>query len=427
MQITSRLDTAKPYSDPVTVFNVLNNRVKELAVSRFTIEVIKILPKLYPRTLDEINFKINENNVTIICEHKDRKGRILNPQNQPRALVVPRYIEINETFGEILGLYYGDGTKDDLSCVEFSNSCPELITFWKNYLHNFDIDDTDFIYKIKVSENVKLKYGLEEKEIIDYWRQSLNILQEKDIRLMWVKTRHEPSTYLSKFGTFVLVYHDSMFSFFFNALIDNILIFLVMNEKFRIGFIRGLIAAEGNINLRKNGSLSLVRIAGNKTRRRLYSLILWKFFRIEAQDDNYTNQIYVGGYSRLNKIKELNLHFLHPIKREKFENGYLKLVNNKNRKHDDNMFLRNKKAIEILRNLETRPLRNNEIKNTLGISTKYVDFIINGYRRRKAGYKYNGLKEIGLIKKERVDGVLKWKLTEKGQIFLKDLVMNYNQ
>lgn len=401
---------------------ICNNKKQEKDMK---IDIVNLLPDYNPFNNVNLELKVNRENVTISWINKNRKGRILNPQNQPTPFTVLRYITVDENLGEILGLYFGDGTKDDPSCAEFSNSCPELIKLWLSHLSCFNVKTENLHFNVKVSENVKLKYEITEDEIKDYWRRILNIPIEIEISIAWIKTKSKPSTYLQKYGTCAIRYFNTTFSVFYNSLIKNIPNFLEINKQFRIGFLRGIIASDGNINIKRNASLTLVRIAGNKSQRQFISLILSKYFHIESNEDK-SNQIYFGNIKNLKKIKELELHSLHPNKKRKFEKGYEQLLKNINRKHDENCILKNKIAIQILKELERSSLKTQVIIQRFGVSREWIRDILNGYKHGQK-YRYNGLKKLGLVLykrnlNRRCEKI--WSITKKGKKFLENLNQN---
>jgi len=401
------------------VFNILDNRIKELAVSRFKLDLINIMPKIHPKANSKIDKKINKNTITIKCLHKNYKGRILNPQNQPKSIIIPRFIYIDEKLGEILGLYYGDGTKNSPS-VELANSSSRLMNMWISHLTSININPIKLHYSIRLSKNVIKKFNIEKIEVIEYWRKNLNIPEEKEIKINWINSKGKPSTYLEVYGTMYTRYHNSLFSLFYNSLINNIKNFIKLNKLFRIGFIRGLIAAEGNINIRKIGSLSLVRIAGSPDKRKFISNILWKYFEINAIDDKKSNQICIGNIKNLRKIKNLDLHILHPCKREQFEKSYKILLDNLNKKHDHNAMLNNKNFISVLRIIAKQPLNYSEIVKSSEVSQKRIDHFLSGYRHGKK-YTYNGAIQMGLIRKIKEGRFVIYDLTEKGMQYLDGL------
>ncbi len=385
------------------------------------IDIIDFLPERTPSIGSKIKFSTRKNKVTIFWINKDKKGRILNPQNQPKPITVPRYISIDENLGEALGIYFGDGTKNDYSSIELINSCPEILKLWKNHIVELGICLEELHYNIKLSENVKTKYNISETEIEKYWRESLKISPEKNISINWINTKGRPSSYLEKHGSLTIRYFDVNFSLFYNSLISKIESFLEMSEDFRIGFIRGLIASDGNINFRKNGSLGLVRIAGNKDQRKFVANILKKYFEIETNEDK-NNQIYFGSYKKLNKVKKLQLHTLHPRKRRVFEKSFEILLSNLTRSHDENAILKNESAIKILKLLKQKPFKNKEIINQSTISRDRIKQLFNGYKHD--GYHYRGLEELGLVFfKRNVDNRCEkiWYITQKGREFLKNL------
>jgi hypothetical protein len=317
-----------------------------------TIDIAQLLPIFHPRLGVRLDITTQDNLISINWVNRNKEGQPLNPQNQPKILTVPRFIAIDENFGEIMGLYFGDGTKNDRRCIEFANFCPELIKLWIKHISDYGIDVNGLSFKVQVSENAKIKYNINEEKIIDYWKRIINIPFEKEIKLIWVKANGSPSSYLQMYGTLSAIFNNTTLSLFYNTLIKNIPRFIEQNHPFRIGFMRGLIAADGNINIRKNGSLSLVRIADDKNERNFISHILEKYFKIKTKEDQ-SNQIFFGCIKKFKKIKKLNLHTLHPDKKILFERGYHILFTNLNKKHDENIVLKNKKAINIIMGIST--------------------------------------------------------------------------
>lgn len=386
------------------------------------VEIINFLPKNHPKTKAKMIYKFHDDKIIISCVHRGKnnrwKDKILNPQNQPESLTIPSYLKLNEKFGEVIGLYYGDGTKNNMRSIEFSNFCVELIKMWLEFLYTFDISYNDLEYRIKISENSRSKYNVTYPEIIGYWRkQLLQIPKDNIIKINWVKSQGKASDYLRKYGTFVVRYNDSMFSLFFNTLMKNIPTFIKTNS-FRKGFVRGLIAAEGNINIRKNESLSLLRIAGSVKERKFISKLLNVYFKIKSSDDNHSNQIYIGNIKQFRKLKKFNFHALHPEKQKRFESGYEILLKNLKRNHDDNAFLNNKLAIEMLVGLSQKSLCYKSILKSFNISREYLRDMINGYKKDK--YRYNGLIKLGLVKKVKQGKEFRLFITERGRLFLED-------
>ncbi len=384
-------------------------------------DVIAILPKYHPRTDAEMVYNFENDKIRMSCIHKGKnnrwKNRILNIQNQPKEITIPRFIKLDEKFGELIGLYYGDGTKN-ASCIEFANFCPKLLEILMSYLSSCGISNKNLEYRIKISDNVKLKYEITESEIIEYWRNRLDIPIESKVKTNWVKSKGAASDYLRRYGTLVIRYHNSMFALFFNSLIKNVDNF-IKSESFKIGFLRGLIAAEGNINTRRNGSLSLLRIAGSKNIRDFISKFLNIYFHIRASDDWNSNQIYIGSIKQFELIKKFNLHALHPEKCDQFERGYKILLNRLEKlRHDNNALLKNKKAISILSALYHKPLYYKEILKFPNISRDYLKMLVNGYKTRD--YKYAGLQKIGVLEKTKHGREFILSITDKGKLVLED-------
>lgn len=382
-----------------------------------SIDVTGLLPQYHPRTNNPINYKVGKETVIVSCIQRGKRNQLLPNQNQPKDIEIPRFINLNEDLGESLGLYFGDGTKKDIG-LEFSNSSPHIMDLWLKHLKTFDINEDKINYIAKVSINSKIKYNVTEDEIKTFWCSSLDIEKTKII-IQWVKSKGKPSTYLKKYGTLVIRYYDSLFSVFYNTLLENLPTFLEENEQFRVGFLRGLVAAEGNINIKKNGSLGLFRIAGDSNTRVFISNLLSNFFNIHAKEDK-SNQLYFSGFKNFQIVKDLDLHTLHPEKAKSFEDGYEVLKKNLNRKSDKYLFLKNKRAINILISLRESPKSYSDLEEIIKVSPRYLRLILKG-GKNAGNYWYYGLLHMGLVLRNKDKGVMIWRITEKGKKFLKDL------
>jgi hypothetical protein len=389
------------------------------------IDIIKLLPKKNPRINSDIVFSINRNKVKLWWINKNKKGKILNPQNQPKPIKVPRFINLSEHFGEIMGLYFGDGTKNDSSCVEFSNSRPELLLMWIDFLKKFKINKSNLKYKVRISRNAELKYFITEDEIRNYWRDVLKLPKKSEIKIAWVDTPGKPSEYLQQYGSMTLRYFNTVFAFFVNLLIQNVDYFIKKSKKFLIGFLRGKIATDGNVNFKTNGSLNLVRIAGDSEERKFVSYLFWKYFRIKTKDERRSNQIYFSSLRNFKKIKKLRLFDLNSIKKKQFEKGYKTLIENiKNLKPNKNVMLKNRKSMELLFLLSKTPLTNKQLKKLLKISDRQIRRILNGYTRKS--FRYNGLRNLGLVRSIENGRQKLWIITKKGKDFLIEWMLEYS-
>ncbi len=379
------------------------------------IDVCELIPESHPVTGAKIITEFAGSNVIMSCKHEK-----LPPQNQPKNLTIPQFIELDENFGECIGLYYGDGTKNSNN-LEFCNSSIELAVVWLDHLKSFGITTSKLHFSVKLSENSRIKYNADDSEVVNFWKK---LTGSYPCKVFIVKNNgHKISNYVQKFGSIRICYNDVMLSIFYNALIDNVPKLISMSRPFLIGFVRGIIAAEGNVNLRSNGSLGLLRIAGTPEERILFSHILFKHFGIKSFEDT-SNQIYVKGYNYLKLFKQFDLHLLHPSKRDKFDSGFERLEKNKARTPDENSVLKNRIAIKSLMLLQDgSELGYFGIAKKLKVSDDYIRTILRGHTRRNGGrlYKYNGLVKLNLVRENGRGRRNVCKITVKGVKFLLEL------
>ncbi len=374
--------------------------------------VASFMPKYHPTTGANISMNAIGPNLIVSCKHEN-----LPPQNQPKDLIITSSIDLDEKFGECVGLYYGDGTKHRIN-LEFCNSSFELASMWLTHLKSFGINPNKLHFSIKLSENSRVKYRIGNSDILSFWS---GLTGKYTCKISIVKNNgHKISNYVQKFGSIRICYNDAMLSIFYNALIDNVPNFIKSNKPFLRGFLRGIIAAEGNINLRKNGSLSLLRIAGTQDERKFFSHILLRYFGIRSLEDT-SNQIYVKGYVYLSIFKQFDLHVLHPSKRDKFEAGLELLEKNRIRTSDENSVLKNTIAIKLLVMLHGwHEIGYLELAKQLKVSAYYIRTILRGHTRRSGGrvYKYNGLVKLNLVRENGRGRHNLCKITSKGNKLL---------
>jgi DNA-binding MarR family transcriptional regulator len=382
------------------------------------------------------NIEQNEKRSVIIrCKKKNltfywinkKNGKPLGKNNQPKPIKLPRYIKIDEKAGEIIGLYYGEGTKNE-NYVEFVNSSVELIKLWIKSLKIFGIKKSDLSFTIKISGNVKKKYNLSEEEIKEFWRNAIRIPSNKKIKIQWVKARGKPSSYLKKYGSLTVRFFNVLFSYFYNLLLKNATQLVFKSFEFATGFLRGIIAAEGNINFEsKSKSLSLIRIAGSRDERKFFGKLLFNLLKINTKEDK-NNQIYFTGFKNFQKIKKLELFRLDPLKNKLFEIGYNCILRNINRQKDPNVVLKNEIGLRILKLLENSEKSTKEIITMLGLSRDNLKRYLKGYRI--GNFKYRGLFDLGLVSyrrnpERRCEKI--WKITKAGKTFLRNLKKKLNQ
>ncbi len=142
-----------------------------------------------------------------------------NPNGDPFRFHKPNTAEKAKLFGLGIGLYWGEGTKANLSSVRLGNTDPALIKIF-----------ISFLIKIFYIRKEDLKFGLQlfndidTEEALDFWIKKLNIERDQINKPIVTKSGHL-GTYRrkSQYGVMTVMYH--------NKKLRDLLVDLVSKEK----------------------------------------------------------------------------------------------------------------------------------------------------------------------------------------------------
>ncbi len=203
---------------------------------------------------------------------------------------------------ETLGLIYGDGSLK--SRISFANSEPSLVTRV--------LDD---IKKFPVAIKIHVKTFSDPQRSLSKWRGSLNKYQLKF---------YKPSKYYGNSTSDLaeIIIDNAELR---DQLRNNIKEVINKGQKIQKSrFLTGVFAAEGSVKLWREKNLRELRFASVHDQDTLRKLL--KDVGIECAPAMYKNYIAISGYNNFSKFKQLNLHKLHPNKKEKFEFGFYNLT-----------------------------------------------------------------------------------------------------
>ncbi len=193
-------------------------------------------------------YKITNKNKSLYIEkkYKNKKGGVF-------SITLPKQIKISP---EAAGLFVGEGYIDEGHIV-FANSKEKAVDIIIDFLKQFNLP---IKFYLEISVKDKPKEFIEECK--SFWEQHLNLKIEK------VRLREEFYNSGNK-GTI----HISIF----NSLLCKILRDIINTSKKRaekdkalaISYLKGIIAAEGNINIKKKTNcVYMVRISASKKEER---------------------------------------------------------------------------------------------------------------------------------------------------------------
>lgn len=341
------------------------------------LKVKNILPK---------NWKYKEHNDLIKIWYENPKGR------SPSAVTIKKKITINEKSGIFLGFWAGDGGKIQFSLA--NNNTKLLKIVLKNMKESLGEIDVDL--RIMVPLNfIPLK-----KEIIQDIKT--NFLDIKKIKVNnYNKTRKQP--------IYQIVNNKTVFVKFVKHLHNYISENINKKDSFWDGYLKGIIAAEGHMEIRKQyNTLSRISIAqeNQNIRKNIFE-------SLEARNIKFyfdKRSIRISGKENYNIILKRNLYKLHPVKKNQFLLGY------KNIKQDQ--YSHKEAEFKILNELK-KPSRVSEVAKRLKRERQTI--------REHMQLKSNSLFERGLIKKNGEERGLRgsfygelWTLTGKGLNYLEE-------
>jgi len=174
-------------------------------------------------------------------------------KSNPPVFIFPNKIKIKP---EVVGLIVGEGFINGRIFI-FANSNKRVIREVKEFMSQFKIDLKSYL---EISTKNVSKGFIESAKI--FWERILNNKIQK------IRCRREFNN-ATKFGTIHLCYYNTFFSRLLSKIIRLSKKRVESNKRFAEGYIKGILAAEGNINVKKTTKcLYLVRISAKKKEER---------------------------------------------------------------------------------------------------------------------------------------------------------------
>lgn len=268
-------------------------------------------------------YKITEKENLIEMEKSSKQGR-------PRLVKLPSKLTISP---EVAGLIVGEGYLGGRYFV-FANSNENAIDLVLNFLKQFKLPLR--IYLEISTKNVSNEFI---KKSQYFWENHLNIKLDR------IREREEFNN-ITKNGTIHLCLNGKIICEIIEKIINLSKRKVEKNKNLSISYLKGIIAAEGNINIKeKTGCLYMVRISASKPEeRRHYKRCLEKAgIKIFCEDmptispeegikrgwkttGGRAGAVIISKWENFVKIFELNLLELHKDKEGKFMKYF---VNNK--------------------------------------------------------------------------------------------------
>ncbi|MBW2984368.1 LAGLIDADG family homing endonuclease [Candidatus Woesearchaeota archaeon] len=231
-------------------------------------------------------------------------------------ILVPSSIKTDYFFFEGLGLQQGDGTQalSDVH-ITFTNGCVDLILHQINWFKNLGVSKNALRIYPEIPKSHEREFQEIKQKIMGL---GINENQFRKKKSFLTNTKNV---------LIQLVFHNKLFKLVYLNLLYQLNKDILKNRDYIKPYLRGLIAAEGCVRLRK-GCVVLQDIkisASSQERRDFIKKCLTNLGIIPSKDEltKGSEAVIVGRYENFLRLRELNALHLHPEKRDKFINGFL--------------------------------------------------------------------------------------------------------
>ena len=305
-----------------------------------------------------------KNNLKIKKIYKHEKGRHL-------SIILPYEIRISP---EVVGLIVGEGFIGDRIFI-FANSNGKSIEYVSDFLKQFKLP-IKFYLEISTRGTSK-KFINESKK---FWNKQMNTKINK------IRLRKEFYN-ITKHGTLHLRVSSSLFSKLLKQIINLSKNKIEKNRELSLGYLKGILAAEGNINIKKKTKcVYMVRISASKKEERdhykrclerisinIYCKDMPTVSKQEAKERGWkttrgrAGAVIISRWENFVKILNLDLLNLNQEKNKKFLEYF---VNNKFTKQflDFGYFLNKEFTMK-------------EAQKRFGLAGRYVNRVLSLYKR----------------------------------------------
>jgi len=141
-----------------------------------------------------------------------------NPDGNPFLFIKPKSLQEMFLFGLGLGLFWGEGSKRSKHSVRLSNSDPQLVKKFIDFLINiYHID------KNKLRFQLQIHYDLDMNQLLDFWSNYLLIKKTQFFKTTILKNRGD-GTYTTKirYGVIIVNFGNSRLKNLISSQIANI-------------------------------------------------------------------------------------------------------------------------------------------------------------------------------------------------------------
>lgn len=321
--------------------------------------------------------------------------------NSPNPFISKKLISLDDKLWINLGLIYGDGrtSMSEACAFTFTNKEPELVKTILDFLEDcFGIARKNVSWHTNLNTDMKNNHEYI-NECEKNWQDYCGLEKEKIRNISW------SDKVKAKYGIVHINYFNSSFRMIIQTLVESIQKYAEVVSEFSIPYIKGLIAAEGSVILkRKTGGLDSISIGNiSQDGLRHFSSCL---SCIGIDNSIKVKEIRIHGWRNFLKIQRFGLTDLYPEKRAKFESGLANSL----------------KTVRLYRlKYFSKPITSLDFANLLGYSTRdsAVQIIIKKFIRQ------------GFLARKRNGKSYFYQLTPKGNYLMNflpkhEINKNYN-
>ncbi len=228
--------------------------------------------------------------------------------HRSKEIRLKRFVALDDLFFEGLGLWRGEGSKS--KGLYFGNSNPSLLHRFLEFIeHKLGLDREEF----KVTINVPTSPYLD--EVKEKWVNELSIPAQNFTQIC-VDPRIRKEYAQAYFNSVILAK-------LMGDLYSRFKAFILQDQRASVAFLRGIFAAEGSVLVKNSGVLHHITFSSKDSELIQFLEQCLRIHGVKPSKymiNGMNLQIY--GLSNFKHIRDLNIHTLHPEKREKFERGF---------------------------------------------------------------------------------------------------------
>jgi|GEM_PF-2873598 len=257
-----------------------------------------------------------------ILDWKDRVYVWYSVSGGVRPLNIKKKINA-EKLAELMGFYYGDGnTSKEIRSFRLNNCEPSTLNNALKVLYDLGLNKEMIKVQVIYSSDKEIT-NLIVQRCINFWANKLGLKKEQIVSINRSKNKRESLKYGS---ARIFIDNSTLVEILLHGVLKKFIEIIknpknVLEKKITVGFLRGLLAAEGSPLLEKN-SLRKIGISFNPHSKDLdlYKKILenldisWKFI--------HGNELMIHKFENFKRFFELDAFKLHEKRNKKFLFGF---------------------------------------------------------------------------------------------------------